>query len=324
VFYARFRHLQGTQDIYSCFNPTVTRDPELIQCPYGLHFRNDVPSLVPLFLPADVLRPEPGCGLKAEFSRYNVRSLPVNYGKSVSQQLGLKGVNIDADSSGLSIFSIPGLTTIGDASYIPILTTDNLFQEIAGFTYIRGAHSIKFGADLPRRQTDAFQSPTARGQFSFNSNFTNDHSGAVAGSGNAVASFLLGYPASTTRSKYLVYPGLRNWEAAGYLQDDWRAVHRLTLNLGLRYDYYGPNSKVANRISNVDLCKGRSLLPARTAYRPRPVSGRTGRTSRRGLTLPRHSGTGLYCAVDLGELSRSASAYKTRQFRQFGHATRDS
>jgi outer membrane receptor protein involved in Fe transport len=198
--------------------------------------------------------------LKADFSRYVVQSLPVNYGKNISQQLGLQGVNIDADSSGLSIFSIAGLTTLGDASYIPILTTNNLFQEIATFTYIRGAHSIKFGADLRRRQTDAFQSPTARGQFSFSSNFTNDPSGAIAGSGNAVASFLLGYPDSTTRSKYLIYPGLRNWEAAGFVQDDWRVTPWLTLNLGLRYDYYGPNSEVADRISNIDLVQGKIII----------------------------------------------------------------
>ncbi|HZQ50549.1 MAG TPA: TonB-dependent receptor [Bryobacteraceae bacterium] len=198
--------------------------------------------------------------LKADFSRYWIHSLPVNYGKNVSQQVGLNGVNIDADSSGLSIISISGITTIGDASYIPILTTDNLFQEVADLTYIRGTHSIKFGFDLRRRQTDPFQSPTARGQFSFNSNFTNDPSGATAGSGNAVASFLLGYPASTTRSKYLVYPGLRNWEMGAYVQDDWRATHSLTLNLGFRYDYYGPNSEVANRISNVDLATGEIII----------------------------------------------------------------
>jgi outer membrane receptor protein involved in Fe transport len=198
--------------------------------------------------------------LKADYSRYMVQSLPVNYGKNVSQQLGLNGVNIDADSSGLSIFSISGLTTLGDASYMPIITTNNLFQEIAGFTYIHGAHSIKFGAGLRRRQTDAFQSPTARGQFSFDSNFTNDLSGATAASGNAVASFLLGYPSSTTRSKYLVYPGLRNWEAAGYVQDDWRVTRWLTLNLGLRYEYYGPNTEVADRISNVDLVQGKIII----------------------------------------------------------------
>ncbi len=198
--------------------------------------------------------------LKADFSRYVVRSLPVNFGKNTSQQVGLTGVNIDTDSSGLSIVSTSGLTTLGDASYIPILTTDNLFQEIANFTYVRGAHSIKFGADLRRRQTDAFQSPTARGQFTFNSNFTNDPSGRTVESGNAVASLLLGFPASTTRSKYLVNPGLRNWEAAGYVQDDWRATHWLTLNMGFRYDYYGPNTEVANRISNVDLAKGTIII----------------------------------------------------------------
>ena len=198
--------------------------------------------------------------LKADFSRYGVQSLPVNYGKNVSQQLGIKGVNIDADSSGLSIISIAGLTTLGDASYIPIVTTDNLFQEIADLTYIRGTHSIKFGVDLRRRQTDSFQSPTARGQFSFDSNFTNNPSATAAGSGNAVASFLLGYPASTTRSKYLVNPGLRNWETAAYIQDDWRLAHWLTLNMGLRYDYYGPNTEVADRISNVDLTQGKIII----------------------------------------------------------------
>ena len=202
--------------------------------------------------------------LKADFSQYWVHSLPVNYGKNVSQQVGLNGVNIDADSSGLSIISIPGLTTIGDASYIPIVTTDNVFQEIADLTYIRGAHSIKVGVDLRRRQTDPFQSPTARGQFSFNSNFTNDPSGAVAVSGNAVASFLLGYPASTTRSKYLVSPGLRNWEVGAYVQDDWRVTRWLTLNMGLRYDYYGPNSEVADRISNVDLVQGKIVIAGQT------------------------------------------------------------
>src|SRR4051794_18954986 len=161
---------------------------------------------------------------------------------------------------GLSIVQISGLTTLGDASFIPILTTNNLFQEIANFTYVHGTHSIKFGADLRRRQTDAFQSPTARGQFNFDTNFTNDPSGATTGSGNAVASLLLGFPASTTRSKYLVNPGLRNWEAAGYVQDDWHATRWLTLNLGLRYDYYGPNTEVANRISNVDLAAGKIII----------------------------------------------------------------
>jgi len=209
---------------------------------------------------AHVFGPRLVMELKSGYSRYEVYSLPVNYGKSVSQQIGLNGVNIDSDSSGLSIISTAGLTSLGDASYIPIITINNLFQEVVGFSWQRGAHSIKFGYDLRRRQTDPFQSPTARGQFSFNSNFTNDPTGAVTGSGNSVASLLLGFPSGTTRSKYLISPGLRNWEMAGYVQDDWRVSRWLTLNLGFRYDYYGPNSEVADRISNIDLGNGAIII----------------------------------------------------------------
>jgi hypothetical protein len=44
--------------------------------------------------------------LKADYSRYMVQSLPVNYGKNVSQQLGLNGVNIDADSRAFLFFQL--------------------------------------------------------------------------------------------------------------------------------------------------------------------------------------------------------------------------
>lgn len=198
--------------------------------------------------------------LKGGFSRYYIYSLPVNYGKNYSQQLGLTGINVDSDSSGLAIVSMSGLTSLGDWTYIPLLTLNNMFQETGSINYLRGAHNVKIGADLRRRQTSVFQSATSKGQFNFDSNLTNDPSGAVSGSGNAVASFLLGYPASTTRSKFLVFPGLRNWESDMYVQDDWRVTHWLTLNLGLRYEYFGPTTEVANRISNIDLVKGKIII----------------------------------------------------------------
>jgi len=47
---------------------------------------------------------------------------------------------------------------------------------------------------------------------------------------------------------------------AAYVQDDWRVARWLTLNVGLRYDYYGPNSEVADRISNVDLVTGKIII----------------------------------------------------------------
>jgi hypothetical protein len=207
-----------------------------------------------------VFSPQLVLELKLGFSRYFAYSLPQNYGTKASEQVGLRGVNIDDDSSGLSIISAAGYRQLGDASFIPLLILNNLYQEVGNVTYIRGAHNVKVGGDLRRRQTNPFQSPTARGQFNFDANLTNDPSGSVPGSGNSIASLLLGYSASTTRSKYLVSPGLRNWEVAGYVQDDWRVKPWLTLNVGLRYDYYGPNTEVANRISNVDLVQKQIVI----------------------------------------------------------------
>jgi hypothetical protein len=117
------------------------------------------------------------------------------------------------------------------------------------------------GSDLRRRQLSVFQSAYARGRFDFDANLTNDPSGATPGSGNGTASFLLGYAAATQRQKFLVYPGLRNWETDLYIQDDWRITRRLTLNLGLRWDYLGAMSEVANRISNIDLVAGKIIIP---------------------------------------------------------------
>ncbi|HMF75079.1 MAG TPA: TonB-dependent receptor, partial [Bryobacteraceae bacterium] len=205
---------------------------------------------------------------KAGFTRYSVQSLPLNYGKNVDDQLGIKGANFDADSSGLSIINVAGFRPLGDASYIPLLTVNNTFQELVNFTYLQGSHSIKVGADLRRRQVSAFQSPFSKGQFSFDANLTNDPSGLIAGSGNSAASLLLGYPAATTRSKYLVYPGLRLWETAAYIQDDWRATRWLTLNMGVRYDYFGPVTEVANRLSNIDLATGKIIIAGQNGVSP--------------------------------------------------------
>jgi hypothetical protein len=210
---------------------------------------------------AHVFSPRLVLELKSGFARYYIYSLPQNYGLNASQQVGLKGVNIDSDSSGLAIVSPSGLTSLGDWTYIPLLTLNNLFQETGSVSYIRGAHAIKMGADVRRRQTSVFQSATSKGQFNFDANLTNDPSGAVAGSGNSAASFLLGYPATTTRSKFLVWPGLRNWESDAYIQDDWRVTRWLTLNMGVRWDYFGPTTEVANRIANVDLTQGKIVVP---------------------------------------------------------------
>lgn len=210
-----------------------------------------------------VFNPQLVLDLKANYSRFSIESLPPNYGKAVSAQLGIPGVNVDQESSGLARINPSGFRGMGDGSFIPLLTTDNVYQLMGSILYVHGAHSLKIGGDLRRRQVAQFQSSQPRADFSFDSNFTNDPSGAVRGGGNSIASLLLGYPSSTSRDRLLVYPGYRFWETAAYVQDDWRVTSRLTLNIGLRYEYFSPNSESANRISNLDLQRGKVLIAGR-------------------------------------------------------------
>jgi outer membrane receptor protein involved in Fe transport len=198
--------------------------------------------------------------LKGGYNRYVSHTLPSNYGVNVDTQLGLSGGNIDADSSGLSLFALSGYTGLGDAYFIPLLLEDNTYQAVGSLLMVHGAHSFKIGGEARKRDVLAFQSPYAKGYFQFDGNLTNDPSGASAGSGNSLASFLLGYPASTTRSKYLIQPNLRLNELAGYAQDDWRATHWLTLNLGVRYEYFSPLTEADNQIANVDLSTGQIIV----------------------------------------------------------------
>ena len=166
----------------------------------------------------------------------------------------------DSDSSGLAIVSMSGLTSLGDSTYIPLLTSNNLFQETGSVSYLRAPIASKTGADLRRRQTSVFQSATSKGQFNFDSNLTNDPSGAVSGSGNAVA-LSSGdiQPPPPAANSGLSRP--RNWESALYIQDDWRVTHSADFECGSAGVAAGPTTEVANRISNVDLVKGRNHHP---------------------------------------------------------------
>ncbi len=198
--------------------------------------------------------------VKGGFSRYDAGTLTSNYGLNVSQQMGIPGINVegDLDSSGLSRVQIAGFTELGDAGFIPLIIANDLWQGLSTLTYIRGAHTLKFGVDLKHRAVVAQQSTSARGLFAFNANFTSN--AGAAGTGHPFASFLLGYPSSSSRNKYLVKPTYLSLEASSFAQYDWRARRWLTLNLGVRYDYFSELSEADDQISNVDLASGKIIV----------------------------------------------------------------
>jgi Carboxypeptidase regulatory-like domain len=183
--------------------------------------------------------------LGAGYGRVNIESLPLNYGKNVSQMFGMPNSNISLNTSGLAPVVISGYTStsLGDSQYIPLLDINNVFQYMGALTYTKGAHNIKMGGGLIRRQLNYNQYDWGQGLFTF--------SGTPLAS---ITNFLEGNSTMVQRTMPIENLfGWRFWEPDVYIQDDWRATHWLTVNLGLRWDYFSPSTEAHNHRSNFNL-----------------------------------------------------------------------
>jgi hypothetical protein len=118
-------------------------------------------------------------------------------------------------------------------------------------TIIHGKHNFKMGFEFRRYYYNEFGRGNDSGTFNFSSLQT-QLPGFVNETGHAFASFLLGQVASTNRSVIASFFGYRTSTPALYFADDWKATRRLTLNIGLRWEIFGPLSEVASRMSGLD------------------------------------------------------------------------
>lgn len=135
--------------------------------------------------------------------------------------------------------------------YGSYLVPQNTYQIAETFSYIRGNHTFKFGANLIRRQVNLFRPIAGKGYFNLYGN------GAGPGStGHEVSDILAGFV-----NIYYIGPpfgmvGTRSWENGFFAQDDWRVSRKLTLNLGLRWDVLTNPVEVNGRQSNFNIATG--------------------------------------------------------------------
>ena len=123
-------------------------------------------------------------------------------------------------------------------------------------------HSIRIGFEGNLSRYNVQNPNSGFGTFNFTRQFTQRNSSGNAGStsntggdinsGNPIASLLLGYPSSGSYGNQVAY-ALQQVYQAYFLQDDWRITNKLTVNLGLRWDYEAPLTERFNR-QNAGFC----------------------------------------------------------------------
>ena len=194
--------------------------------------------------------------LRAGFNRFHLAytQQDTSAGSDFGNKFGIPNSNGSPQQTGFPIVSPANYEGIGQSRSLPIFRYENTFQGADNVTYTLNKHTLKFGEDFRRRQISEYQTNNGNGRFNFGPTFT-DLPG-TNGTGDSIASMLLGYPNLVQQDYELAFPGLRGFENGLYVADDWRATSKLTLNLGLRWEYYSPYSEVANRIANFNPATG--------------------------------------------------------------------
>ncbi|MBS1828213.1 MAG: TonB-dependent receptor [Acidobacteria bacterium] len=164
------------------------------------------------------------------------------------KQFGFKGTFDRADINGVPLFQPAGYQNIGDRSFAPDPRKQDVRQIVDTLSWNHGKHAVKFGVNM--RQIIQYTGITnqARGVYVFNGQFTRSVAGTQT-AGNSIADALLGLTSSTTLSNVLDNRRIGIAEEM-FVQDNWKITPKLTLNLGVRWEYQSPYVEQNDRVAN--------------------------------------------------------------------------
>ena len=194
---------------------------------------------------------------------------PIDFGANPAAAVGIPGINLNESTSAMTMLNFQNIRNLGANGNVPLITNQNDFQIFDSLTRVSGKHTMKAGGSLTLRSREILNADSIVGQFVFDNNPTSNCGGITSGcvvnssTGFDVASFLLGYASQKNRNLFdaKTYTEKRP-EYALYVQDDWRATSKLTVNLGLRWDLFVPWVEVDNRQSNFDVTTGKFVIAA--------------------------------------------------------------
>ena len=182
---------------------------------------------------------------------HTTRFGPVGGTNGIPEQYGIQGIPQFPENGGLPAISIGGLSTLGSNSFLPSDEISQTLQITDDFTKVWRKHSFKAGIESQHVKFSTLQPAYSRGTFDYNGTYTDIPQQNNGGTGRA--QFLLTPEAATVANGVDFSGGSDQVQASNvnktynyrtylafYFQDDWRITPKLTVNLGLRYDYFSP------------------------------------------------------------------------------------
>jgi hypothetical protein len=183
-----------------------------------------------------------------DYAHFN--ALQQNAGVDLASQLGLGGVPFGPatpNNGGIPYFTIGGLNQFGTRAYRPETETENEYQILDNVSWTLGNHSVRMGFAFQSVRSYTLEPPSSRPQYSYSGSITANP--GVANTGYGVADFLTNNMSSGSIGPYAAFNNDQNNPSA-YIQDDWKVNKNLTLNLGVRYDYFQPYKEMAGLQAN--------------------------------------------------------------------------
>ena len=243
--------------------------------------------------------------VRVGFAKTNPETRQSDFGINAATSLGIQGINVTEFTTGLPNIGIGAapnatgdLTGIsGGPAFLPVNPKQIHYQFEDTLSWVKSAHSFKTGYRFILRKPTPFTNTDTRSSITISRNLTNNPATNSGGSG--LATLLLGFATGGARGFLLEPYDLTNSEHSLFVQDDWKLCERLTLNLGLRYEIYVPDTEKDDRLANFDpdgqpahLCRGGWGDPPRQQadqvgqHRPAPGRG-LGRHRRCAQRRPR-------------------------------------
>ncbi len=179
------------------------------------------------------------------YSRFGFFRFQEDRDADVIARLGIKGLT-DAGrtpfNNGAPEIQATGFVTIGGPTNLPQGRHDNTYHYVDGMTFTSGAHTMKWGLDIRRFLFNSFFTSNGRGSFRFDGRFT----------GHTIADMLLGAAFQGERNLGEPFHNAKTFSSGYYFQDDWKITPKLTLNLGLRYEFNLPPIENTDKMASFD------------------------------------------------------------------------